>query len=180
MADVARSDRCPCGSGKRTKWCCKLPAGPGPEDLAGAELTGMCRSVVPVLRGCSCVELNQLLQEVSDLPRRDPSLAWPLPRVFPSELEALRVAVHDDDIDSVRDALTEAVTVLDSKVGRAHLARAALALRDAGELEAPLAAAMVVDLASGSPQAVTASITEAVLIDVGAASIPARLVLAGS
>jgi len=180
MAYEARNDRCPCGSGRRTKWCCKLPAGPGPEDLAGAELTALVRSVVPVLRSRSCIELNLLLERVPELPRRHDSLAWPLPRVFPPELEALRAVVQDDDVDAVRDALTEAVAVLDSKVGRAHLARSVLALRDGGKLEAAPAAAMIADLASGSPQAVTASITEAVLIDVGATSIPTRLVLAGS
>jgi hypothetical protein len=180
MAQVARSDRCPCGSGKRTKRCCKLPAGPGPEDLARAELAGLSRTVVPVLRCCSCSELDRLLGRVSELPQCDPSLAWPLPRRFPPELEALRAAIDAADVDAVRSALTDAVAVLDTAIGRAHLARAVIALRDAGEVEASAAAAMVVDLASGSPQAVTASIVEAVVLDVGVPPDPARLVLSAS
>ena len=178
MRQVARNDRCPCGSGKRTKRCCKVA--PGPEEMARAELAGLARGVAPVLRACSCVRFDQLLESVSHLPRLDPSLAWPLPRAFPAELEALRTAVQDDEVDKVKAALTAAVAVLDTQVGRAHLARAVLALRDQGAVGADTAAAMVVDLASGSPQVVTASIVEAVLADLAVVPAGAKLVLARS
>ena len=177
---MGRSDRCPCGSGKRTKRCCRIAPDPGPEELARAELAGLARTVASTLRACSCIEFDDLLASVSSLPRLDRSLAWPLPRVSPPELDALRGAVDSDDLDTVRAALTAVVAVLDTQVGRAHLARAVLALRDDGRVKPEKAAAMVVDLASGSPQVVTASIVEAVLAELAPAAGPAKLVLAAS
>jgi len=53
-----------------------------------------------------------------------------------------------------------------------------LALRDATRIDPDLAAAAVVDLASGSPQLVTASIVDAVLVEAGAVPTPAGLLLA--
>jgi hypothetical protein len=183
MADVGRNDRCSCGSGRRTRRCCGASGGPGPEALARAELSDLMCIVAPTLIRRSDAELHALLDRVPRLPGDHPALAWTLPRVLPPELGALRAAVHADDLDAVKDALPRAVAAVDTQVGRAHLARAVLALRDAGRLEVSLAAAAVADLASGSPQLVTASVVEAVLIDVGAAAAaagqPPGLVLAG-
>ena len=169
MAYVGRTVRCPCGSGRRVKRCCGLSGGPGPEGLARAELSDLTSLVAPVLIRHSDSDLHGLLARVPELPGAHRSLAWALPRVFPPELEALRAAVHADDLEAVKDTLPDAVAAVETQVGRAHLARAVLALRDAGCVEASLAAAAVVDLASGSPQLVTASIVEAVLVDVRAA-----------
>ena len=174
---MGQTDRCPCGSGKRTSRCCKLSADPGPEELARAELAGLARTVAPVLRACSSVRFEELLAGVSTLPRVDRSLAWPLPRVVPPELRALLAAADDDELVAVQTTLPAAVAVLDTQVGRAHLARAVLALRDSGVLDAERAAAMVVDLASGSPQVVTASVVEAVRGELASAR-QARVVLA--
>ncbi len=180
MADVGRNDRCSCGSGRRTRRCCRVSTGPGPEALARTELSNLTCLVAPALIRHSEGELHALLARVPDLPRADASLAWALPRALPAELEALQTAVRDDDLEAVKRALPEAVAAVDTQVGRAHLAHAVLALRDAGRLEGSLAAAAVVDLASGSPQLVTASLVEAVLADgrAGAAELPADLVLA--
>ena len=169
MAEVGRHDRCSCGSGRRVTRCCGLFGGPGPEGLARVELSDLICLAAPVLTRHSDAELHRLLDRVPELPGDHPSLAWPLPRVFPAELEALRAAVDADHLEAVKNTLPEAVAAVDTQVGRAHLARAVLALRDAGRLEASLAAAAVADLASGSPQLVTASLAEAVLLHVQAA-----------
>jgi hypothetical protein len=181
MAEVGRNDRCSCGSGRRVKRCCGLSGGPGPEGLARVELSDLICLVAPVLTRHSDSELHHLLARVPELPGAHPSLAWALPRVFPPELEALRAAVHADDLEAVKNTLPEAVAAVDTQVGRAHLARAVLALRDAGCVEAGLVAAAVADLASGSPQLVTASLVEAVLVHVRAAApVPSSaLVLTG-
>ena len=180
MAYVGRNDRCSCGSGRRVKRCCGLSGGPGPEGLARVELSDLTSLVAPGLIRHSDPELHDLLARVPELPGVHRSLAWALPRVFPPQLEALRAAVHADDLETVKDTLPDAVAAVDTQVGRAHLARAVLALRDAGCVEAGLAAAAVVDLASGSPQLVTASIVEAVLADVRATAEPSSgLVLTG-
>jgi hypothetical protein len=177
---MGRTDRCPCGSGKKTSRCCKLSADPGPEELARAELAGLARTVAPVLRACSGVRFDELLASVSTMPRVDRSLAWPLPRVVPAELRALLTAVEDDDLAAVRSTLPAAVAVLDNQLARAHLARAVLALRDSGALDAERAAAIVVDLASGSPQVVTASVVEAVRAELAPVARRSTIALAVS
>ena len=67
---------------------------------------------------------------------------------------------------------------VDSQVGRAHLARTVLAMRDAGRLHPDLAAAAVVDLASGSPQLLTASLVQALFVDAGLPRSPDGSILA--
>jgi len=151
-----------------------------PAQRARAELAELAASLAPALTGRTDEQLHRLLDQVPALPALDLSLAWCLPRVPPPELEHLRAAVHDDDIEAVKAALPSALSVLDGQVGRARLAHAVLALRDAGHVEPPLAAAAVIDLASGSPQLVMASIVDAVLVDVGTAPTPAGLLLTRS
>ncbi len=159
---MGRNDRCRCGSGRTTKRCC----GPGPEARARADLADVACLVAPVLIRHTDAELHALLARVPELPGDHPSLAWVLPGAFPPELEALRAAVDADDVHAVKAALPAAVAAVDTQVGRAHLAQAVLALRDAGRLETSLAAAAVADLASGSPQLVTASLVQAILVEV--------------
>jgi len=149
------------------KRCCGVAAHVGPAELAKGELVALTRSLAPTLAGRSDGDLHLLLDRVPALPALDVSLAWCLPRTLPPEIQALRVAINEDDLEAVKETLPGAVAALDNQVGRARLAHAVLGLRDVGRIEATLAAAAVVDLASGSPQLVTASIVEAVLLDVG-------------
>ncbi len=149
------------------KRCCGAESRLDPAELAKSELVALTRSLAPALAGRSDGDLHKLLDRVPALVALDVSLAWCLPRTLPPEIQALRVAINDDDLEAVKDALPGAVAALDNQVGRARLAHAVLGLRDVGRIEATLAAAAVVDLASGSPQLVTASIVEAVLVDVG-------------
>ncbi len=149
------------------KRCCGVSTRIEPAEAAAAELVALTRTLAPSLAGRSDTDLHLLLDRVPALVALDVSLAWCLPRVLPPEIQALRVAINDDDIEAVKEALPDAVAALDNQVGRARLAHAVLGLRDIGRIETTLAAAAVVDLASGSPQLVTASIVEAVLVDVG-------------
>ncbi len=180
MPQLGRSQRCRCGSGKSSKRCCGVSARVEPAEAAKGELVALTRSLAPSLAGRSDGDLHQLLDRVPGLVALDVSLAWCLPRTLPPEIQALRVAIDDDDLEAVKVALPGAVAALDNQVGRARLAHAVLGLRDVGRIEATLAAAAVVDLASGSPQLVTASIVEAVLVDVGAKADRGRLFLTSS
>ena len=171
---MGRNDRCRCGSGRKSLRCC----GPSPEARARAELSDLTRVVAPALTCHTDAELHGLLAQVPELPGTHPGLAWALPRDFPPELEALRSAVHAGDVDAVKAALPAAMEAVDTQLGRAHLARAVLAVRDAGQLENALAAAAVADLASGSPQLVTASLVSAVLAEAVAAPRPSTVALA--
>lgn len=167
MSQLRPLQRCRCGSGMRMKRCCGVSATVGAAEAAESELVALTRLLAPALAGRSDADLHQLLDRVPGLVALDVSLAWCLPRILPPEIQALRVAINDDDLEAVKDALPGAVAALDNQVGRARLAHALLGLRDVGRVDALLAAAAVVDLASGSPQLVTASIVEAVLVDVG-------------
>jgi len=162
------------------KQCCGSSARVGPAELAKGELVTLTRSLAPTLAGRSDADLHELLDRVPGLVALDVSLAWCLPRSLPPEIQSLRVAINDDDLEAVKEALPGAVAALDNQVGRARLAHAVLCLRDSGRIEATLAAAAVVDLASGSPQLVTASIVEAVLVDVGVKTDPGSLSLTRS
>ncbi|MGI8776824.1 MAG: hypothetical protein ACR2LJ_05430 [Acidimicrobiales bacterium] len=177
MPQLGRKPRCSCGSGKAVKKCCGVTAHLGPAELAKMELVALTRSLAPTLARYGDDELHDLLDQVPGLVALDVSLAWCLPRTLPTEIQQLRAAINDEDLDAVKEALPGAVDALDNKVGRARLAHAVLALRDIGRIETTLAAAAVVDVASGSPQLVTASIVEAVLIDVGVTAVPAQAFL---
>ncbi|MGI9023800.1 MAG: hypothetical protein ACR2HV_11340 [Acidimicrobiales bacterium] len=146
-------------------------------DLAKAELAMLGNSLAPGLARFADPDLHRLLDQVPELVALDPSLAWCLPRQIPPEVERLRAATDDVDLDAVKQALPAAVAALDGPVGRARLAHAVLGLRDTRRIRPELAAAAVVDLASGSPQLVTASIVEAVRVDGGAQSGSANLML---
>jgi len=177
MPQLGRTQRCSCGSGKKPKRCCGVTAHLGPAELAKIELVELTRSLAPTLARCADGELHDLLDLVPGLVALDVSLAWCLPRSLPAEIQQLRAAINGNDLEAVKETLPGAVAALDNQVGRARLAHAVLGLRDIGRIEKTLAAAAVVDLASGSPQFVTASIVEAVLLDVGVTAIPARVFL---
>jgi hypothetical protein len=180
MAKVDRRERCRCGSGKRAKRCCGVSVRAEVEDRARAELSELVHAVCGPLLRHSGAELHALLAQVTELPRLEASLAWPLPRIHPPEVEAVRAAVDAEDLEGVKAALPAAVAAVDSQMGRAHLARTLLGMRDAGRLHPDLAAAAVVDLASGSPQLLTASLVQALVRDARVARSPDGLILARS
>ena len=180
MSQLRPRQRCQCGSGKRTKCCCGPSARVSSAEAAKAELDSLTRLLAPTLAGRSDGDLHQLLDRVPGLVALDVSMAWCLPRILPPEIQSLQATINDDDLEAVKEALPGAVAALDNQVGRARLAHAVLALRDVGRIEATLAAAAVVDLASGSPQLVTASIVEAVLVDIGITADHGGLFLTGS
>jgi hypothetical protein len=62
---------------------------------------------------------------------------------------------------------------LDTPLERARLARAVIAIRDAGRCGRLLAAVALIDLASGSRQLLCASVIEAVAVRAGVARTPA-------
>jgi hypothetical protein len=74
--------------------------------------------------------------------------------------------------------LDEVLEAIDTPLERARLARGVIARRDAGTLDDQLAAAALIDLASGSRQLLCAALLEAVAVRVGATRTPAGLLLA--
>jgi hypothetical protein len=180
MAAVGRNEPCPCGSGRKAKRCCGVCRGPSPQDLARAFVVEQRRAVMPVLRGVisDIDKLIELYGAVAELPKLDLSCQLRLPRLLSPELERLRMALVDDDPDEVEEALPAALARVDTPMVRADLARAVIALREAGRIEGTVAAAALLDLDSAEAL-VREALLAALAVDGGVARTPAGLILVG-
>lgn len=179
MANVGRNQLCPCGSGKKAKRCCGIRRGPSEEDLARAFVATQGRQCMPVVAQCARSELVELVDELFFLPVRDLSLLAPLPPILTPELERLaRVVIDDDDGDEIDSAMEAVLPAFDTPLVRARLARAVIALRDAGRVGEQLAALALVNLAGRSVALLRASLIQALSIAMGVAKTPSGLVVA--
>ncbi len=180
MGDLGRNDPCLCGSGRKAKRCCGVSRGPGEEELARAFLAVEARRAAPTLMGSTVADLRELYDDLVELPSLDLSLALRLPDLFPPELCRLLEAVEDDDPDAGEEALPAALARADTLEARASLARAVLALRDAGRVDPRVAAFALVDLEGGGHALLTASLIQAAAIATGAARTPGGLLVAAA
>jgi hypothetical protein len=177
MAQQGRNERCLCGRGRKVKRCCGVRRGPSEAELAKALLYQQARSAALVLDARSDDEVVALLDEAAGLPSQDVSMQLPLPGLFSPTLERLRAAVAVDDAEEVAAALPAVLAEVDTPIVRAGLVRAVQGLRDAGRVSDVVAAAVVVEQASGSTTLLRASLLEAVAVSVGAATTPAGLLV---
>jgi hypothetical protein len=175
-----RNEACPCGSGRKVKRCCGLRRGPSHSELARAWLAEQARAAARVLRRHDRDALAELIDKVVELPTAELSLQLPLPRLLSPELERARTALAEQDAKGLLDALPAAVAQVDTWLVRAALARAVLARRDAGALDAELAAAAIIELDSSSRHLLASSLLEALAVDAGTVPTPSGLVVAAS
>jgi SEC-C motif len=162
VAKVGRNQPCPCGSGRKAKRCCGVQGGPS-ESLARVLLAHAWREAAWELCHVSDREFDDLLDRVPELPE-----------LLSPALDRLCEAFAADDPDAAEGPFGELLGALDVPLERARLARGVIALRAAGGLEAKLAAAAVIDLASGSRGLLGASLVQAVAVRAGAArALPA-------
>lgn len=180
LAKLGRNDRCPCGSGRKVKRCCGVERGPCEESLARAYLSHVARPAVLDLRTSSDAALASLRDELVELPAHELSLQLELPKLVSPLLQRLLDALSDDDGDAVEAPFLELLEQLDTPLERARLARAVVALRGAGALGRRLAAAALVDLASGSRLLLSASLFEAAAVRAGVARTPGGILLAAA
>ncbi|MGH3105006.1 MAG: SEC-C metal-binding domain-containing protein [Gaiellaceae bacterium] len=180
MAKVGRNEPCPCGSARKAKRCCGVRRGPSDDQLARASLAGYALAAAPWLLGLDEDQLEELWDEVLDLPARDLTLHFPLPDLFTPELDRLVEAIRDEEADWIADALSEALDRVDTPLARASLARAVIALRDARRIEPQIAAAAIVDLEGGSRSFLGAALVEAAAVAAGVARTPCGLVVAST
>jgi hypothetical protein len=124
----------------------------------------------------SARERSELFDELWELPAVDLSLQVELPKLFWPELNRLAEAVEHDDPDP--GLLEVVVRRIDTPIERARLARAVIATAEAGVIDGQLAAATLVDLASGSRRFLRRSLLEAVAVRVGVTRTPGGIVLA--
>jgi hypothetical protein len=124
-------------------------------------------------------DLVELYGAVAELPGLDLSCQLRLPGLLSPELERLRSAIADDDVDEIEQALPDALVQVDNVMVRADLARAVLALREVGRVTEEVAAAALLDLDSDAGALVREALVAALAVDCGAARTPSGLVLAG-
>lgn len=178
MAKIGRNALCWCGSGLKVKRCCGVARGPSAESLALAFLRTAAREVAGPAGTTSEREFALLLAELVDLPAVDLSLQVELPKLLSPALGRLCEAIAEDDELSGEAVLDEVLDELDSPLERERLARAVIALRDAGRCGRRLAAVALIDLAGGSRQLLCASVIQAVAVRAGVARTPAGVLLA--
>ena len=123
-------------------------------------------------------EFAMLLGELVDLPCVDLSLQVELPKLLSPALGRLCEAIAEDDELAGEAVFDEVLDGLDTPLERARLARAVIAMRDAGRCGRLLAAVALIDLASGSRQLLCASVIQSVAVRSGVARTPAGVVLA--
>lgn len=181
MAGNGRNEPCRCGSGTKAKRCCGVRRGPSGPELAKAFLVEQRRASSPALRRVinHVDDLVELYESVARLPRLDLSCQLRLPRVLGRELERLRSAIAGEDNEEIQLALPGAMARVDTVFVRADLARAVIALREAGLVTDVVAAAALLDLDSEADALVRAALLTALAVDCGAARTPSGLVLAG-
>lgn len=180
MAKVGRNKPCACGSGRKTKRCCGVVAGPSPDQRAHIWLQGQAREWAPLLVEHTNADLDRLLEDVKRLPRLDLSVLLRLPRLLSPGLDQLRQAVASDDHQAVAMALAAAMAEVDTPQRRAHLARAVLALHDDDHrIDCDTTAYAVLDLAENDPPVLlVAALVETIAVSTGVARTPAGLLVA--
>lgn len=180
MGAAGRNERCGCGSGRKAKRCCGVRRGPSEADLARAFLAGQVRSAARVLRSSSDDELDDLQAEMIDLPTIDTSLQLPLPRLLTPDVDRLRVAIEEGDLDEIDGALPAVLARVDTPVARADLAQALLALRDRGRVDPKVAAVALIELSAPKLQRlVSSAVVQAAGVALGGVATPSGLLVAG-
>ncbi len=180
MATAGRNEQCRCGSGRKAKRCCGVERGPSEADLARAFLAGQLRPAARILRGCPDDELEDLDAEMLELPTLDTSLQLPLPRLLTPDVERLLVAIEEEDLDRIDDALPAVLARLDTPVARAELARAVISLRDRGRINPKVAAVALIELSAPTFQRlVSSAVVQAAGVVVGGVATPGGLLVAG-
>jgi hypothetical protein len=178
LSAIGRNQPCRCGSKKKTKHCCGVQHGPSDSELAKSFLATQARQAAFRLIRLSEDELHELFDEMLDLPERHLCLQLPLPKLLPPDLEALRYALNDDDLDSVDEHLEAALKLVDNPQQRAGLATAVLALADSGSIDSAVADAAIVDLDSHDTSALMRySLLHALSVSVGATRTPNGLLV---
>jgi len=180
MPRAGRNEPCPCGSGRKVKRCCGQQRGPCDDHLARAQVAILARETAPDIADLSDYALDDLWEQLLDLPALDISLLVELPKLITPDLQRLQEALADDDPDWGWDALTAVATQIDTPRQRAQLATALVRLRDQQRITRLQAAAAILDLDSRSTRFIAASLLEAVALSVGVTRTPGGLNIAAA
>jgi hypothetical protein len=178
MTKVGRNEPCPCGSAKKSKRCCFSPEQLAANARLKRAFEGLCRDVAVDLSDVGRAEFDDLLRRATCLPELNLSLHVRLPTPFTWSIERAQAALDDDDDEAFDDELWEIAETLDTDEQRIELARAVIALRDAGNVPPKLAAAAVFELSDGAgSDFLLSSIAQSIAAWTGDARTPAGLIV---
>jgi hypothetical protein len=178
MAGPGRNDPCPCGSGLKAKRCCGLERGPSEEQLARARLATLSHEATRELVDLSDQALDQLQDDLFDLPGVDLSLHVKLPELTGSERKRLQRAITDPDDDDAWEHVTGIAGRVDTPQQRVALAEALIRLRAQGLVSRRQAAFAIYDLGNGGMFFMTVSAIHTLATYVGGDPTPAGLLVA--
>jgi hypothetical protein len=162
---------CPCGSGRTARDCCGRFRRLSPSQVADAYLHRQARQARDLVGPFAPTALAALQAEAATLPARCDLFADALLATVGSDVRRLsRDALHtpEADIDAVAlSALHRRAVQADTPVARVAIAKAIVALREAGSIDEHLAAAALVELSGARSPLTEAALVEAA-ISVGA------------
>lgn len=147
---VGRNEPCPCGSGKKAKYCCAARAGVTDRDDARFLADLSKRELKELNQRCEDCQMEVWL-DVLDLPDWEEACRLIVPAPRPASVAALRDALDGGDPDAVADELPDALEAVDCPAARASIAREVLVLEGAGRVRPVVAEAAIADLAGGRP-----------------------------
>lgn len=175
MAKIKRNEPCPCGSGIKSKFCCRQP-----HEYVDVRVLplDLFQSVVHDLVGATEAEKRDLFDQMLYLPELDASLQVRLGGIITPEVARAIHALHCDDEEAFDRALDTVVPMLDTLERRVELARAVVALRDKGRIPAKLAAVAVFSLDRETSTFFLSSVAESIGVLAGDRRTPAGLLVA--
>jgi hypothetical protein len=175
VAKVKRNEPCPCGSGIKSKFCCKQPHKYVDVKVLPLDL---CQGVVNDLVGTTEAELRDLFDQLLYLPELDTSLQVRLGGIITPEVERAIRALRCDDADEFDRALDTVVPTVDTLERRVELARAVVELRALGRIPAKIAALAVLELDREESTFFIPSVAESIAVLAGDRRTPAGLQVA--
>lgn len=175
MAKIPRNAPCPCGSGQKAKRCCH-----GPTEFVDIRIMPleMSQQAVDELARTGQAEMRHLFSRLLDLPELDLSLQVPLPAILTPDVDRAVEALRVRDVDEFDRVLPRVLSELDTVARRLDLARAVVALRDAGRIPRQLAALAVMDLDCEGSALFTSSVAESLGVLAGDQRTPGGLLVA--
>jgi hypothetical protein len=115
-----------------------------------------------------------------ELPTIDTSLQLPLPRPLTPDVDRLLLAIEEEDLDDIDDALPVVLARLDTPVARAKLARSVIAVRDRNRIDPKVAAVALIELSAPKLQRlVSSAVVQAAGVVLGEVATPGGLLVAG-
>lgn len=164
MGVLVRRRSCPCGTGRPARDCCGRFRRLSDAEIARSYLSRQARAARDLIGPFSPAALVAIQAEAAALPAR-------LPQIFDAALLSAHVSVANDvrrlarviQRAEVAGAATSGVQAsrADSPIARAAVAKAMVALREAGSVDEHVTAASLIELSGGYSALMEAALLQA-------------------